>query len=257
MENAENYTSLHEFTEDFSSSGNKPFIQPSNSTQGLKRRAGCMRRETALFVLICLLASVCVNIVLSVLLFTQPSTTSDPLETAALTLKMNSVHGRYVRLCEDYTKLGQSCSKTVKKCKECPEGWQTLAGKCYSFSDSKLDWLSSRDSCTTMGSHLTILHSKEQHDALEKEAKRIGGSDYHFWIGLSDIEKEGDWRWVDNTTLKNAYWNEWDSEPKNHQSGVVHDEDCAVLDRHSVTWFDVPCDHHYKYICQMDAIQLN
>ena len=38
--------------------------------------------------------------------------------------------------------------------------------------------------------------------ALEKEARRIGGFDYHFWIGLSDIENEGDWRWVDNTTLR-------------------------------------------------------
>ncbi|XP_038850069.1 CD209 antigen-like protein E [Salvelinus namaycush] len=85
-----------------------------------------------------------------------------------------------------------------------------------------MDWPSSRDSCTSLGSHLTILHSKEQHDALEKEARRIGGFDYHFWIGLSDIEKEGDWRWVDNTTLTNKYWNEYSSEPDNHQSGGSH-----------------------------------
>lgn len=39
-------------------------------------------------------------------------------------------------------------------------------------------------------------------DALAKEAKRIGGFYYHYWIGLSDIETEGEWRWVDNTTLE-------------------------------------------------------
>ncbi|NP_001117051.1 C type lectin receptor A [Salmo salar] len=255
MEKVENYTSLHEFTEDISSRGNKPILNNQN-TQGLKGGSECLRGQTALFVLIGLLASICANIALSVLLFSRPLP-SVPLEAAALTLKLNSVRGRYVRLCDDYSKLGQSCSKTVRKCRECPEDWIHVDEKCYSFSNDKMDWPSSRDSCTSLGSHLTILHSKEQHDALEKEARRIGGFDYHFWIGLSDIEKEGDWRWVDNTTLTNKYWNEHSSEPDNHQSGGSHGEDCATLDSHSLTWFDVPCDNIYKRICQMDAIRLD
>uniref|UniRef100_A0AAZ3QWU7 C-type lectin domain-containing protein n=1 Tax=Oncorhynchus tshawytscha TaxID=74940 RepID=A0AAZ3QWU7_ONCTS len=203
MEEVENYTSLHEFTEDMSCRGNKPILNNHNA-QELKRGSECLRGQTALFVLIGLLASICANIALSVLLFSRPLP-SVPLEAASLTLKLNSVRGRYVRLCDDYSKLGQSCSKTVKKCRECPEGWIHVDEKCYSFSNDKMDWPSSRDSCTSLGSHLTILHSKEQHDALEKEARRIGGFDYHFWIGLSDREKEGDWRWVDNTTLTNKY----------------------------------------------------
>ncbi|XP_038850077.1 CD209 antigen-like protein C isoform X2 [Salvelinus namaycush] len=221
----ENYTSLHEFTEDISSRGNKPILNNHMFS-------------------------------LSLSLFSL-SVPSVPLETAALTLKLNSVRGHYVYLCDDYSKLAQSCSKTVRKCRECPEDWIHVDEKCYSFSNDKMDWPSSRDSCTSLGSHLTILHSKEQHDALEKEARRIGGFDYHFWIGLSDIEKEGDWRWVDNTTLTNKYWNEYSSEPDNHQSGGSHGEDCATLDSHSQTWFDVPCDHIYKRICQMDAIRLD
>ncbi|XP_046889384.1 LOW QUALITY PROTEIN: epithelial discoidin domain-containing receptor 1-like [Hypomesus transpacificus] len=152
MENAEDYTSLQEFTEDLSSRG----------TQGLKRGSECLRRETALFVLIGLLVSVCANIVLSVLLFTRLSA-NVPQETTAMTLRLNSVQSRYSASVKTYTMLGQSCSKTVKKCRECPEEWTHLADKCYKFSNKKLDWLSSSQSCTTMGSHLTILHSKEQH----------------------------------------------------------------------------------------------
>ncbi|XP_056141808.1 CD209 antigen-like protein E isoform X2 [Lampris incognitus] len=219
VEDRENYTSLQEFTEDTSTRG-------SRFTLGFN----------------------------PVLNRPVPGT---PLGSAALALKLNSLHGRYIQLCGDYTNLGQSCSKKVKKCRECPEDWLHIGDKCYHFSDDKLDWLKSRDSCTEMGSHLTILHAMEQHDAIEKEARRIGGFDYHFWIGLSDIEKEGDWRWVDNTTLKNKYWDEWSSEPNNHLSGGAHGEDCAVLNSHSKTWFDVPCDNIYKRVCQMDAIRLN
>uniref|UniRef100_A0A6Q2Y7K9 C-type lectin domain-containing protein n=1 Tax=Esox lucius TaxID=8010 RepID=A0A6Q2Y7K9_ESOLU len=194
MDNVENYTSLQEFTEDINSRGNDPIL---NNQSGLKRGTECQRSQTAVFVLIGLLASICANIALSVILFSRPLP-GVPLESAALALKLNSVQGRFVRLCDDYSKLGQSCSKPVKRCRECPEDWIHIDDKCYYFSGDKMDWPSSRDSCMSMGSHLTVLHSKEQHDALEKEARRIGGFEYHFWIGLSDIEKEGDWRWYEH-----------------------------------------------------------
>lgn len=53
------------------------------------------------------------------------------------------------------------------------------------------------------------------------------------------------------------YWDQLSSEPNNHQSGGEHGEDCATLDSHAKTWFDVPCEHIYKRICQMDVIQLD
>lgn len=252
----ETYTSLQEFTEDPSNRGNTPIFNLNQGSLGLKRGMECLRSPIALAVLVGLLASICANIALTVLLFSRP-TPGTPLDSAALALKLNSAQRRYVQLCADYTDLGQNCSTKVKKCRECPEGWLHIGDQCYYFSGDKLDWLKSRDSCTEMGSHLTILHTVEQHDTLEKEVRRIGGFDYHFWIGLSDIEKEGEWRWVDNTTLQNKYWNEWHSEPNNHQSGGAEGEDCAVLDGHSKTWFDLPCNHIVKRICQMDAIQLS
>ncbi|KAM4600807.1 CD209 antigen-like protein C [Polymixia lowei] len=254
MEDRETYTSLQEFVEDTSTRGNRLILDYNQGSQGLKRGVECLRSQTVLLLLVGLLASICANVALTVLLFSRP-VPGTPLESAALTLKLNSVQHRYIQLCADYTNLGQNCSKTVQRCRECPEGWFHTGDKCYYFSRVKSDWLSSRDSCTEMGSHLAILHTMEEHDALEKEARRVGRFDFHFWIGLSDLEKEGDWRWVDNTTLQNEYWGE--SEPNNHQSGGEEGEDCATLDSHSKTWFDIPCDHICRHICQMDAIQLN
>nr|XP_020466445.1 C-type lectin domain family 4 member E-like [Monopterus albus] len=258
MEDRENYPSLQEFTEDPTPEGTRPILEHSkgSGSRELKQGIQCLRNQTTLL-LIGFLASICTNIVLAVLL-TGRSTPGTPLDSSSLSMKVNSVQKRYLQLCKDYTTLGQSCSKTVKACQECPEGWLQIGGQCYFFSNDKLDWPKSKDSCVEMGGHLTILHTIEQHDALEKEARRIGGPDYHFWIGLSDTELEGDWRWVDNTTLQHNYWDQQrHSEPDNHHSGGEHGEDCATLDSHSKTWFDVPCNFLYKRICQMAAIELN
>lgn len=263
MEGSDHYTSLHEFTEDISPRGNTPIIY-SATTGGskVKRSVECLRGQTALVVFSVLLASVCANIVLGVLLANRPyASTTEPqsqedLETSSV-LKLDLLQRRYRRLCHDYSSLGASCSRTVMKCSPCPEGWLHLLDKCYFFSPDKLPWEQSKDSCESMDSHLAILHSHQQHDLLEVEARKLGGFDYHFWIGLNDKETEGTWKWVDDTQVNKTYWNHWEKEPNNHQSGGVHGEDCGVLDSHSKSWYDVPCDHIYKRICQMDAVDID
>ncbi|XP_063054915.1 CD209 antigen-like protein E [Engraulis encrasicolus] len=254
MEDSDHYTSLHEFTEELTPRG----------ASGVKRGAECLRGQTGLVVFVVLLASVCANIALAVLLFNRPAVSTSAslapgqgMADLSPELKLKSLEMRYNSLCKDYSNLGVTCSTTVRQCSPCPEGWLQLADKCYYFSPDKMDWERSRDSCDSMGSHLAILYSHEQHDLLEVEAKKLGGFDYHFWIGLSDTETEGVWKWVDNRIVNDTYWNEWDNEPNNHQSGGIHGEDCAVLDSRSKSWFDVPCDHIYKRICQMDAFDID
>ncbi|XP_066539582.1 CD209 antigen-like protein E [Hoplias malabaricus] len=264
MQDTENYTSLQEFTEEVSTRGNKPILYPQ-SAQGVAKGMGCLKGQTTVVLFVALLASVCANIVLGVLLTNSRSSGSTITENtggsesdvASLSLKVTALQDRFSRLCSEYTTLGKNCSATVRTCRPCPEGWTHLDRKCYFFSEDKLDWKNSKESCVSMGSYLTILHSHKQHDELDKIARSTGGADYHFWIGLSDSEEEGVWKWVDNTLVNQTYWNEWHKEPNNQESGGSHGEDCAVLDSRSKSWFDVPCDFLYKRICEMDAISVN
>uniref|UniRef100_A0A671PE34 Si:ch73-86n18.1 n=1 Tax=Sinocyclocheilus anshuiensis TaxID=1608454 RepID=A0A671PE34_9TELE len=256
MEDIENYTSLQEFTEDISHSGNRPILT-SQGKQGVHKGAKCLRGQASLVLLIALLTSVCANIVLGFLLVNSrrldvavKPVKNDESKDTSLTLKLTAMQERFSRLCSEYTTLGQTCSKPVNKCRPCPEDWLHLEGRCYFFSEDKLDWQHSKDSCVSMGGHLSILHSNQQYLSLWPVARNRGGLDYHYWIGLSDIETEGVWKWVDNTVVNTMY-------PNNHQSGGIHGEDCTVLDSHSKTWFDVPCDFNYKHICEMDPITIN
>ncbi|KAI4904367.1 hypothetical protein NFI96_028918 [Prochilodus magdalenae] len=74
--------------------------------------------------------------------------------------------------------------------------------------------------------------------------------DWEAWIGLTDIETEGVWKWVDGSELTTRFW--WTGEPSNHGGN----EDCAISgirfaeSEHVATWADFPCDHPLPGICR-------
>ncbi|KAA8578404.1 hypothetical protein FQN60_009251, partial [Etheostoma spectabile] len=60
-------------------------------------------------------------------------------------------------------------------------------------------WQESRDACLQKGADLVIINSKEEQDFLRKFKR-------YMWIGLTDSETEGTWKWVDGTPLNESYW---------------------------------------------------
>ncbi|XP_031440627.1 C-type lectin domain family 4 member F-like [Clupea harengus] len=94
-------------------------------------------------------------------------------------------------LTKENTKL-----KTELQGAKCADDWEYFDGSCYHFSTDVMNWTESRDACVTMGGHLVIITSQQEMDFLKTKTE-------HHWIGLTDVQEEGKWRWVDNTPLTN------------------------------------------------------
>ncbi|XP_072567958.1 uncharacterized protein [Paramormyrops kingsleyae] len=135
-------------------------------------------------------------------------------------------------------KYNKYCNKSYI----CPLGWSRFKCSCYYISTEEKTWSDSRQACMQLGADLAIISSREEQEFMNS----IPGE---FWIGLSDTEREGTWKWVDGTTIPvdEGYW--W-SNPKQPDSNG--NEDCV---EHSTRdpdsgWNDRPCGGVWKWICE-------
>uniref|UniRef100_A0A8C9V7L7 C-type lectin domain-containing protein n=1 Tax=Scleropages formosus TaxID=113540 RepID=A0A8C9V7L7_SCLFO len=99
----------------------------------------------------------------------------------------------------------------------CPERWNSFKFSCYYISNEEKNWDDSRQYCTDRGADLVIIDSKEEQAFIDL----FNG---YFWIGLSDKEREGTWKWVDETRLM---------EPEPNKR-----------------WNDLSCDSVLRWICE-------
>ncbi|ROL44498.1 C-type lectin domain family 4 member M [Anabarilius grahami] len=104
----------------------------------------------------------------------------------------------------------------------------------YFISSEKKTWTESRRYCTERGADLIIINDREEHEFVRKHF------DY-FWIGLTDSDVEGRWKWVDGTNMTSGFWRS--GEPNNY-----NDEDCALI--YSTGWNDYPCKEALRGICE-------
>nr|AGT37609.1 C-type lectin [Lutjanus sanguineus] len=177
-------------------------------------------------------------------------------DVAALKLRLHLLLNSYKEMCKQYSNLAPSCGAPEFNCTECPDDWLHVGDQCFHLSTDRHGFSTSEQKCEEKGGHLAILTTREQHEAVEQEGRRIGGTYTYYWIGLTDAEEEGTWKWVDNSTITTSFWNTEKGEPDNNVSGGKEGEDCAVVDSFTKTWYDVPCDFSYPRICQKDATVL-
>ncbi|XP_049328349.1 C-type lectin domain family 4 member M-like [Astyanax mexicanus] len=118
--------------------------------------------------------------------------------------------------------------------------WKKFGSSHYYISTEAKTWDKARQNCRERGADLVIINSKEEQEFIKRENKYV-------WIGLSDADEEGVWKWVDGSPLTTKYWNT--GEPNDYAKA----EDCAVFKDGKdtlETWNDLPCCYENLWICE-------
>ncbi|XP_049328644.1 CD209 antigen-like protein C [Astyanax mexicanus] len=134
--------------------------------------------------------------------------------------------------------LPRRCSELDKAVRD---GWIYFSSSLYYVSTERKNWTESRNDCRKRGSDLVIINSREEQVFINTLRKG-----QWVWIGLSDGETEGVWKWVDGSELITGFWRL--GQPNNHGN-----EDCVFygfLSDPVKNWADYPCNQQLIWICE-------
>ncbi|XP_030643636.1 C-type lectin domain family 4 member F-like [Chanos chanos] len=113
----------------------------------------------------------------------------------------------------------------------------------YYISTEERSWNESRQDCTKQGADLVTINNKEEQDFLLSVVKST------VWIGLTDRDTEGVWKWVDGTALNTGYWDE--GQP--NTGGDNDHEDCTASyqkNNRLNSWRDASCSTSFSWVCE-------
>ncbi|XP_068021554.1 collectin-12 isoform X1 [Melanerpes formicivorus] len=127
----------------------------------------------------------------------------------------------------------------------CSPHWKNYTEKCYYFSVEREIFEEAKVFCEERSSHLVIINNKEEQQWIKRQIFGKGS----FWIGLTDSEKENEWRWLDGSLPVYKNWKT--GQPDNWSHGHGPGEDCAGL-IYAGLWNDFYCEDVNNFICEKD-----
>uniref|UniRef100_A0AAZ1Y3H0 C-type lectin domain-containing protein n=2 Tax=Oreochromis aureus TaxID=47969 RepID=A0AAZ1Y3H0_OREAU len=136
------------------------------------------------------------------------------------------------------TKELERLQSLFKQKTTCPAGWHKFSCSCYLLSKSSGSWHSARKHCTDQGADLVVIDSPNEQNFIVSITQHLA------WIGLSDIEQEGTWKWVDGTPLTLKYWAP--RQPDNKGST----ENCVMIGYEGIHWNDGRCEASFQWVCE-------
>ncbi len=103
----------------------------------------------------------------------------------------------------------------------------TFNGNTYYISTYDVTWSEAVAACEQNNGHLVTISSQEENDYIANEIRQVSdlaaiNYPFHVFIGMSDADQEGTWRWMNGEPMFYTNWSP--NEPNN-----LGDEDCAMM----------------------------
>ena len=153
-------------------------------------------------------------------------------------------------------------------------------GRFYKLVDEPMSWTEARRTCGEQNGHLATVSSKEEQDFINSLIEEQGTL-YHYWLGATDEDTEGDWKWVTGESVPMpgdswGYENWCGNQPNNKTDYDEAGQDYMEIQKtrgdqgeeEYLTWTDIsdsgfggerffgPPDYneprYYGYICEWD-----
>jgi len=136
---------------------------------------------------------------------------------------------------------GCSGDECVEACKG---GWEKNGDHCYFLSNETKNWFAAETFCQGEGGHLASVHSHAIGDFIWEKMNRTGVD--FMWIGGSDNEEEGVWKWTDCTPWNFTVW--YEGEPNGGDESCLTTYYARPSHLHK-KWNDVKCSKDRGFAC--------
>ena len=131
------------------------------------------------------------------------------------------------------------------------EGWKeevsySLGSRFHKFFKQTKTWADAESFCKSKGGHLASLRTESDAKDMKDDIGNIVG-----WIGGSDQEEEGVWKWSDGSSWRFANWRSGFGENRQEDNGKG--KNCAAR-LGDDTWMDKRCNVKLPFICTLETI---
>ncbi|XP_056265552.1 CD209 antigen-like protein E [Pseudoliparis swirei] len=232
------YTNLTKERDQLQTSNNNLTKERDSLHTGVKK-SSC-RAAAVVLGLLCLL--LLTGLITLVCLFSKGNSERDQLQTSYtnLTKERDQLQTSYTNLTKERDQLQTRVEYILNYFQKIIQelGWVYFYHSFYYTSSNRTSWQQSRADCLQRGGDLIVINSKEEQDFAIQFQRCT-------WIGLTDGEAEGIWKWVDGTALNTSYW-------LNGEPNDLEREDCAeiALFDKETSWNDQSCIVDNFWICE-------
>ena len=135
----------------------------------------------------------------------------------------------------------------------CPKsnGWEEKAGHCFFWPGLQMTWAEAEKFCNAKLCHLASVTNQEIHNFIRSKVNPENSASF-FWVGGTDQEEEGEWKWTDGSDWS---YTKWATQPK-QPDDAHNDEDCLQITLNDFDgWNDINCGNNYQFVCSQRICQ--